>query len=447
MHVDKKIKYLMNKKSRNYIAISILSIIIVITVCAIINYTSMYPDDIMLVSEIYWIAICLILLIATFIYYKKTNSFFLTEEKRDNDYKKKIIEFDNEYKKHYTQLDCDYHEKLKQLECEKEKLLSSIKSSAPFNRVAKMYSDLISSVYDKDISFIGKLQYPVTAINAAARMKDMTLKIIEESKIKQYKYDFLIDLFPDLQDFIDSEELIKQNLAPTTITLSNNLPDHAIDWLTEKEYFGLNELKRDQLALDRYLISGKKTDWEIGRDYEIYIAYRYRQDKGYKVEQIGINKRKEDHGRDIIATKDNVVLIIQCKCWSNTTIVRENHIFQLYGAMIEYKITHNSNLIVKAVFITSTIVSNEAKLYAKELGVTIKENIKMGKYPSIKCNINNGNKLYHLPFDRLYDLTQIKKNGEKYVFTIEDAEKEGFKRAFKSAKISKSTSTVFGKRK
>lgn len=50
-------------------------------------------------------------------------------------------------------------------------------------------------------------------------------------------------------------------------------------------------------------------------------------------------------------------------------------------------------------------------------------------YPLIKCNINNGGKIYHLPFDQQYKRTDISKNGEFMALTVEEAEKAGFRRA------------------
>jgi hypothetical protein len=49
----------------------------------------------------------------------------------------------------------------------------------------------------------------------------------------------------------------------------------------------------------------------------------------------------------------------------------------------------------------------------------------------IKCNINNGNKIYHLPFDQQYWRTVIDKPGEFYAITVKEATKAGFRRAFK----------------
>lgn len=55
-------------------------------------------------------------------------------------------------------------------------------------------------------------------------------------------------------------------------------------------------------------------------------------------------------------------------------------------------------------------------------------------YPLIKCNISQGTgeKIYHLPFDQQYDKVIIDTHrGEMYAFTVKEAEKNGFRRAFR----------------
>ena len=58
----------------------------------------------------------------------------------------------------------------------------------------------------------------------------------------------------------------------------------------------------------------------------------------------------------------------------------------------------------------------------------------MAEFPRIKCNINGGTgeKIYHLPFDQQYERAIIsKERGEFYATTVAEAEKQGFRRAFK----------------
>ena len=56
----------------------------------------------------------------------------------------------------------------------------------------------------------------------------------------------------------------------------------------------------------------------------------------------------------------------------------------------------------------------------------------MGPFPPIKCNVNKntGEKIYHLPFDRHYDLVKINAKGKGYKFEIAEAIQEGFRHVY-----------------
>src|SRR5205085_6444379 len=89
---------------------------------------------------------------------------------------------------------------------------------------------------------------------------------------------------------------------------------------------------------------------------------------------------------------------------------------------------------IRAVFYTSTKLSDLARRFARELGIELKENFKFDQtYPCIKCNISRSTKerIYHLPFDQQYDKTKIVNRGELYCATVREAESLGFRRAFR----------------
>ena len=167
----------------------------------------------------------------------------------------------------------------------------------------------------------------------------------------------------------------------------------------------------------------------------MYVGYSFTKE-GYIVEYSGIHDNLKDLGRDLICKKGNQIYIVQCKYWSSEKTIHEKHIFQLFGSTISYIIENDLEKDkdrVKALFITSTGLSDVAKKFAKMLDVEIKENEKLKEFPRIKCNINrttNG-KIYHLPFDQQYDATQIIDEGEMYVFTVAEAENKGFRRAYR----------------
>lgn len=71
-----------------------------------------------------------------------------------------------------------------------------------------------------------------------------------------------------------------------------------------------------------------------------------------------------------------------------------------------------------------------AEEFAKRLNVLVYVR-PLRDFPMIKCNINQGNKIYHLPFDQQYYRTQIKSSGEFYAWTVKEATEAGFRRARK----------------
>ena len=89
---------------------------------------------------------------------------------------------------------------------------------------------------------------------------------------------------------------------------------------------------------------------------------------------------------------------------------------------------------VKAVFVTTTDLSDMAREVAKYLMVSVQHIPLKKDYPMIKCNINPANqtKIYHLPFDQQYDKIKVgDQEGECYLKTVVEAEKQGFRRAFR----------------
>ncbi len=252
-------------------------------------------------------------------------------------------------------------------------------------------------------------------------------------RVAKYQLEYYESLFPWLEEFKDEDldNFIRQLEEPDNVIEAEDSEDSARQWLTQAEYNSLDSAEKYQLALDRYWRK-KKNNWELGRDYERYIGYRY-ENKGWQVKYQGIIEGFDDLGRDLIATKDSSTQIVQCKHWSKYKTIHEKHIFQLYGSMIAYKADHpNKNVL--GVFVTSTVLSERAKKFADILGITIKEQFPLLQYPSVKCNISRKDraKIYHLPFDQQYDKTIVEEErNECYAETVAEAEALGFRRAFR----------------
>ena len=255
---------------------------------------------------------------------------------------------------------------------------------------------------------------------------------IEKHKIASYQLQYLLALYPALQDVLDTDYCdlrVERDKIPEY--------DYTREYLSKEEWAQLSESERNQLALDRYIESHNKTKWQIGRDYEMYIGYTYEQN-GWTVQYTGIEMGFEDLGRDLIAQKDGKIEIVQCKYWSESKTIHEKHVMQLYGTVIAYQI-QNPRVPperINAVFITNIQLSDTARKFADVLDVHVREHVPKGDYPRIKCNIGKdecGDKtyIYHLPMDLNYDSVKLDKPGECKVFTVKEAEDKGFRRAFK----------------
>lgn len=299
---------------------------------------------------------------------------------------------------------------------------------AAYPRIAGLIADHETLHYATTATLLLHKKNP--APKAADEVKKARAEIREikkEKKIAEYKLAYIEKLFPNINDIFDEgfDEQTDFKLETEEST------DRVRLFLTPEEYSKLSTAEKNQLALDRYL-EGRKSKWQIGRDYEMYIGNKL-EELGYHVEYTGIIENLEDMGRDLIATKEKETYIMQCKNWSQEKTIHEKHIFQLYGTVVLWKL-ENPFFDVKGVFVTTTKLSEKAKAVANELDIEIRENIPLSEFPRIKCNINraNGEKIYHLPFDQQYDKAVIEKEkGECYAFTVEEAETLGFRRAGK----------------
>lgn len=259
----------------------------------------------------------------------------------------------------------------------------------------------------------------------AAEKKELTYKC----KMYEYQLNYYETLFPWLEEFKAVNPKDGARYAEITSGSDREAYDTLKDWLSPEEYLKLPVAQKNQLALDRYK-KRKKSDWDIGIEYERYVGYLYEQ-KGYKVHYHGAVLGLCDMGRDLIAEKDDVVTIIQCKRWAKVKEIHEKHIFQLYGSTVLMSVESKKKY--QPLFITTTKLSDTAKKCADFLGVAYKENFQHKEHPLVKCNISqDGEKIYHLPFDQQYDKVQIfGKAGAQYVVTAKEAEELGFRHAYK----------------
>lgn len=318
---------------------------------------------------------------------------------------------------------------------ERKKIFSSNLSAIPY------MADIIADFDTRGLEILAKkLDWGSNAerakkVTAIRDLRKETQRLLAESKVAEYQLAYAIRMFPALEDFLETE--YNQLTTVDFTDISSEKHDAVRSYLTKEEYAQLSTTDRNQLALDRYRNSHRKSNWQIGRDYEHYVGYKYTQD-GYNVDYYGSTHGLEDLGRDLIAKKtDFPTLIIQCKYWSSKKTIHEKHINQLYGTMTCYCFENDIPLdSVRGVLVTNISISDTARRFSKYLGIEIVENFPLGEYPCIKCNINHDEygaktKIYHLPFDQQYDSCKIDKPGEFFAMTVAEAESAGFRRAFR----------------
>jgi hypothetical protein len=307
-----------------------------------------------------------------------------------------------------------------------------------FPSLAKAFEDYLELQDKSIIDFLRYKDKPaIKASELVSKYSTRSRQAVAEKKVLEYLvlyYEsiapFLLDLKEEVSDITDEDRFM---LAEYT---QEEREDAVSTFLTKDEYRRLGTDEKNQLALERYW-GRKKSKWQIGKMYERYVGYLYERD-GYDVEYHGIFKGLEDLGRDIIARKGNEVVVVQCKNWSKFKTIFENHVFQFFGTVFQFKDSYPDKD-VTGVFATTTELSETARRFAKELKIDLRENFKMDKgYPCIKCNISSvdGSKIYHLPFDQQYDRVKIEpEKGEFYCATVQEAVKKGFRRAYRYKKV------------
>lgn len=256
---------------------------------------------------------------------------------------------------------------------------------------------------------------------------------IAEAKVATYQLNYLLSLYPTLEDVLDAEAYSELDYSDKGYLQD---VDPVRQYLSSEEWQKLSEDERNQRALDNYVKSHSKSKWQIGRDYELYVGYLYEK-KGFNVMYFGETHGLEDLGRDLICKKNGKTYIIQCKYWSKDKKIHEKHIFQLFATTVSYCIdNHLKTNDVSPVFVTNITLSNEAKRVAEQLNVTYIENEQLNEFPRIKCNNGideNGvkTKIYHLPMDQQYDRVLLNHLGDMKVFTVKEAVDAGYRRAYK----------------
>ena len=191
-------------------------------------------------------------------YRKRNDSEFRAKEQNFNRYKRELDNIVKEITEETDKLEEAYNQ--------------AMKTSNPFRHVAEMYADWETIVYEKAAHFQRTKPHP--AIKRAEEIKELREKTrthIREFKEMKFKYLFLLDAFPELKQYVDDAEALAHLADYKDFEDFKNERDEVFDWVSPEEYRNMSEVKRNQLALDRYK-NRPKNRWEIGIEYELFIG-------------------------------------------------------------------------------------------------------------------------------------------------------------------------------
>jgi hypothetical protein len=331
---------------------------------------------------------------------------------------------------------CDLEGEITERDVKIQRLINLIKSEDAYKYMQSMMTEAVTLIFENEQKYLRTKPNP--ALKSAERVGELEQQFLElmgKHLEMKNKFEYLQELFPELKMYIEDESFRDAEKFIDSEDVEDAI-DHSRDYLSKEEWDNLSVNERNQLALDRYKEKRhRKNNWIAGVEYEMYCSYKLR-DNGYDVIEFGAENKLGDLGRDIIAYKDGKTYIIQCKRFSQEKEIHENTICQLYGTTIHYRIKYHTNDLfsnphnIIPVLVTTTQISETAKEFAKVLNIKCYPMVQMGEYPMIKCNINNGDKIYHLPFDQQYWRTKIDiSKGESYEWTVEDAVNKEFRRA------------------
>ena len=294
--------------------------------------------------------------------------------------------------------------------------------------LAQQYADFLYIYDEKTAEKLERKSRP--ALRAAEEVRRIAAEkrdLQKQLKSAQYQLNYYETLFPWLEDFKELDPDEGAALVMGAEDSDEYVSYH--EWLSPEEYQELPDVEKFQLALDRY-VRKHKTNWQAGIEYERYVGYSFEQ-MGYTVQYTGALEKLEDMGRDLIAQKKGGTYIIQCKRWATEKTIHEKHVFQLFGSYVHYQIETDERNIHCALYTTAQL-SDIAQKAADMLDIAVSI-FPMKEYPLVKCHIaDNGERIYHLPFDLQYDRIRNRQNGRLlYVDTVKEAEDLGYRRAYR----------------
>ena len=195
----------------------------------------------------------------------------------------------------------------------------------------------------------------IALINSDNLHKDQ--KKIFENKINNIvsKY-YLNECFSNLNKTIIELEKIKEEIK----SLDNDIEENFE--LEIENYVKKNEEKYKPKKKKNF--NYKELEAK-GKNYEIFVG-KYFENLGYKVFYNGIMKGRKDEGIDLIAEKENEILLIQCKNWKENSKykIKDKNLKEFIGNCFLYieKRPEILNKKIKRIYVTSNDIYDKSAI-------------------------------------------------------------------------------------
>jgi HJR/Mrr/RecB family endonuclease len=192
------------------------------------------------------------------------------------------------------------------------------------------------------LSFLGFLYWAFPKIEK---------KIIEKNKLLDEKDETLSGARIHYKDLL---------IEVKTLKIENEALKQRISELEEYEK-KIKKITFEENRKERFK-NHLKTASNKGKEFEEFVAGHFKLD-GYEIRLNGIKEGKKDKGIDIICTKDEELILIQCKNWKEDSKYKINHekLKAFVGCCTEYV---NENKLfdknIKLKFITSNYILDES---------------------------------------------------------------------------------------
>lgn len=116
----------------------------------------------------------------------------------------------------------------------------------------------------------------------------------------------------------------------------------------------------DELSEESKKVAAAEFPVLDGYEFEKYVAAFLREEKGYS--DVTVTAKSQDFGADIVAKKDGIIHVFQCKYYSNPVGIEA--VQQIYAAKTHY----NAHVAIVA---TNNVFTKAAKQLAEELNVVL----------------------------------------------------------------------------